>query len=404
MRSRPWGLLVVAVAIAGLCAWLAFGHRSRPITTPPQSVAVSAATVRRADVPLVIEAIGAAQAWQSEVIRPQVSGRLLRVAVREGTQVNVGDLVAQIDPAPFRAALMQAQGTLEHDEAQLALAQVDLKRYQLLLSQNSIASQQIDTQQALVKELQGTVLTDHGAVAAAQVNLGYCTIDSPVSGRVGIRLVDPGNLVAPTDTTGIITINQLEPIAVEFSVPEGDFQRLRQASDMFSRPLLTQAYSQDTGSLLGSGELRIVDNHVDPGTGTVELKARFPNTEGRLWPGQFLNVRLRLNVLHDALTIPNAAVNHGPDDVYVYLIGPDSHVSVRPVKVALVQDATAVIDSGLDVGDEVVTDGQMSLKPGSLVKVRSAVGGGPPVANDNLEPTPRAMQVPAPRASPATQS
>lgn len=299
---------------------------------------------------------------------------------------------------------MQAQGTLEHDQAQLDLAQVDLKRYQLLLTQNSIASQQIDTQQALVKELQGTVLTDHGAVAAAQVNLGYCTIKSPVSGRVGIRLVDPGNLVSPTDTTGIITINQLEPIAVEFSVPEGDFQRLRQASDAFNQPLPAQAYSQDTGSLLGAGELSIVDNHVDPGTGTVEFKARFPNTDGHLWPGQFVNVRLQLNVLRDALTIPNAAVNHGPDNVFVYVIGPDSHASVRPVKVALVQDATAVIDSGLDAGDEVVTDGQMSLKPGSLVKVRGEVDGGPPVANDSSEPTPRAMPVRAPHPSPGPKS
>jgi multidrug efflux system membrane fusion protein len=372
-RSRPWGLLVVVAAIAGLCAWLAFGHRPHPIAAPPQSVAVSAATVRRADMPLLIEAIGSAQAWQAETIHAQVSGRLLQVAVREGSQVNVGELVAQIDPAPFQAALMQAQGTLEHDQAQLELAQVDLKRYQVLLSQNSIASQQIDTQQALVKELQGTVLTDHGAVAAAQVNVGYCTIKSPVSGRVGIRLVDPGNLVAPTDTTGIITINQLEPIAVEFSVPEGDFQRLRQASDLFKQPLLTEAYSQDTGAPLGSGELSIVDNHVDPGTGTVELKARFPNTDGHLWPGQFVNVRLTLKVLHDALMIPNAAVNQGPENVFVYVIGRDSHVSVRPVKVALVQDATAVIDSGLEVGDQVVTDGQMSLKPGSLVKVRGAV-------------------------------
>jgi multidrug efflux system membrane fusion protein len=355
-------------------------------------------------MPLLIEAIGSAQAWQAEVIHAQVSGRLLQVAVREGSQVNVGDLVAQIDPAPFQAALMQAQGTLEHDQAQLELAQVDLKRYQLLLSQNSIAAQQIDTQQALVKELQGTVLTDHGAVAAAQVNLGYCTIKAPISGRVGIRLVDPGNLVAPTDATGIITINQLEPIAVDFSVPEGDFQRLRQASDLFKQPLLTEAYSQDSGSPLGSGELSIVDNHVDPGTGTVELKARFPNTDGHLWPGQFVNVRLTLNVLHDALMVPNAAVNHGPDSVFVYVIGPDSHVSVRPVKVTLVQDATAVIDSGLDVGDEVVTDGQMSLKPGSLVKVRGAVEGGPPVASDSPEPEPRTMQGRPPRRSPAPKS
>jgi len=379
-RGRPWGLIMVAVAAAGLCAWLALGHRHAEAAPTVQSEPVSAAIVRRTDVPVAIEAIGAAQAWQADVIRAQVSGRLLQVAVREGAQVKAGDVVAQIDPAPFRAALMQAQGTLERDQAQLQLAQLDLKRYRWLLAQNSIASQQVDAQQATVKELEGTVLTDQGAVAAAQVNLGYCTIDSPVSGRVGIRLVDAGNLVSPTDTTGIITINQLAPIAVTFSVPEGDFQRLQQASQMFDRPLQTQAYSQDTGALLGSGELRIADNHVDQTTGTVELKARFPNVDGRLWPGQFVNVRLTLDVLHDALTIPNAAVNHGPEDTYAYVIGADSHVSLRPIKVALIQDATAVIATGLQPGEEVVTDGQMQLKPGSLVTVHGTAAAGSALA------------------------
>jgi multidrug efflux system membrane fusion protein len=367
--------LVVALAAAGLCAWLALSHRARRVETAAQSVAVSAARAQRADVPLTIEAIGAAQAWQGDVIRAQVSGRLLRIAVSEGAQVKAGDLIAEIDPAPFRAALMQAQGTLKRDQAQLELARLDLKRYTLLLSENSIASQQVDSEKAMVEELEGTVLTDQGAVAAAQVNLGYCRITSPVSGRAGVRLVDPGNLVSPADTSGIITINQLEPIAVTFSVPQADFQRLRQASSMFDHPLLTQAYSQDTDALLGSGELRIADNHVDPGTGTVELKARFPNTDGKLWPGQFVNVRLTLSVLRDALTIPNAAVNHGPDQTYAYVIGADSHVTLRPIRVELVQDATAVIASGLQPGDEVVTDGQMELKPGSLVAVHGEVAG-----------------------------
>jgi multidrug efflux system membrane fusion protein len=246
-----------------------------------------------------------------------------------------------------------------------------LKRDQSLLLQDSIASQQVDEQQAMVKELEGTVLTDQGAVDSARVNLAYCTITSPVSGWVGVRLVDPGNLVAPTDSTGIITINQIEPIAVAFSVPEGDFQRLRQASNMFSRPLETQAYSQDTGALLGSGILRIADNRVDPGTGSIALKARFANTDRLLWPGQFINVRLTLNVLHDAVTIPDAAVNQGPGQPYAYVIGADHHVSVRPIKVTLVQDAMAVIGSGLQPGEAVVTDGQMDLKPGSPVSVRA---------------------------------
>ncbi len=393
LRKRPWGLLIIAVVLVGLCAWLAHAHRERTTAPVDESVSVSAAVAQRGDVAVALEQIGAAQAWQADVIHAQVTGRLLRVPVREGSAVKAGDLLAEIDPAPFQAALMQAEGTLKHDQAQLELARLDLKRYRMLLSQNSIASQQVDTQAATVQELEGTVLTDQGAVNAAKVNLGYCTITSPVTGRVGVRLVDPGNLVSPTDASGIITVDQLQPIAVTFSVPQGDFQRLRQASGsgMFDRPLETQAYSQDTAALLGSGELSIADNHVDPNTGTVELKARFPNTDDKLWPGEFVNVRLELSVLHEVVTIPNAAVNHGPDQTYVYLIGTDSHVALRPIQVSMVQDARAVISSGLQAGDEVVTDGQMDLKPGSLVAVR---------AETDAPPATQVAQDP-PQASPA---
>ena len=370
VRRRPWGLAVVAFAVAGLCVWLALRQRAQTASPVTPGVAVAAEAVRRGDVPVTIEEIGAAQAWQSDTIHAQVTGRLLRVAVPEGTLVKTGELIAQIDPAPFRAALLQAQGALERDQAQLDLARLELRRDRVLLSQDSIASQQVDEQQAMVKELEGTVRTDQGAVDSAQVNLAYCTITSPVSGWVGVRLVDPGNLVSPTDSTGIITVNQLEPIAVTFSVPQGDFQRLRQASNMFDQPLETQAYSQDTGALLGTGTLRIVDNHVDPGTGSLQLKARFANSERLLWPGEFVNVRLTLHVLHNVLTMPNAAVNQGPGQPYAYVIGADHHVSLRPIKVTLVQDATAVIASGVQPGEAVVTDGQMDLKPGSLVSVR----------------------------------
>jgi membrane fusion protein, multidrug efflux system len=390
MRGRPWGLLVVALAAAGLCGWLALGHRQHTVVPVTQGVSVTAAMARREDVPVALEAIGAAQAWQADVVHAQVTGRLLNVPVREGSEVKAGELLAQIDPAPFQAALMQTEGTLKHDQALLKLAQLNLTRYRTLLAQNSIASQQVDTQEALVEELQGTVLTDQGAVNAAKVNLGYCTITSPVTGRVGVRLVDAGNLVSPTDPNGIITVDQLQPMAVTFSVAEGDFQRLRQASETFSRALATLAYSQDSDALLGSGELRIADNHVDPTTGTVQLKARFPNTDAKLWPGQFVNVRLTLDSLHNVLTIPNAAVNHGPAQTYVYLIGPDSHVAVRLVEVGLVQDARAVIASGLQSGDEVVSDGQMALKPGSLVSIRGPVDGETtvPLAQDHLRTAP----------------
>ncbi len=370
-RRPRWGLVVIAVVAVALVSWLMLGKRPAP-TPRAAPVSVSAAKVKVTDVPVAIAAIGAAQAWQSITVRAQVSGRLQRVPVQEGAEVKAGDLIAEIDPAPYEAVLMQAQGALKRDQAQLELARLDLARYQQLAAQNSIASQQVDTQGALVKQLEGTVLIDQGAVASAQVNLAYCRITSPVTGRVGVRLVDPGNLVATTDTGGIIIINQLEPIAVTFSVPQADFQRLVETSNFFQRSLGTQALSQDAGTPLGEGDLSIADNHVDPSSGTVQLKARFANTERKLWPGEFVNVRLTLNVMHGAVTIPRVAVNRGADFTFAYVIGADKRVSVRPITVALIQDTDAVIQTGLHPGELVVTDGQMSLKPGSSVLVRKA--------------------------------
>ena len=358
-----------AVLVLAVIFWLAFGHRP-PAPGAPLPVSVSAARAVLSDVPVSIQAIGAAQAWHSVTIRAQVNGRLQRVPVQEGAEVRQGDLIAEIDPAPYQAMLMQAQGALKRDQAQLELERLDLSRYRQLEAQNSISAQQVDTEQALVRQLDGTVLIDQGAVASAQVNLAYCRISSPVTGRVGVRLVDAGNLVATTDAGGIIVINQLEPIAVTFSVPQADFQRLMTASSSFHRVLATQAFSQDSGAPLGAGELSIADNHVDASSGTVQLKARFTNGDRKLWPGQFVNVRLTLSVLHAALTIPKAAINRGPDFTYAYVIGADKRVSVRPVTVQLIQDTDAVITAGLRAGETVVTDGQMSLKPGSLVLVR----------------------------------
>lgn len=369
LRLR-WGLLLAAAVVIGLCSWLAFGRHKPDKIQATLPVSVSAARVAMADIPVAIQALGAAQAWQGVVIRAQVNGRLQRVTVQEGAEVKAGDLIAEIDPAPYRALLVQAQGALKRDQAQLELAQLDLKRYHQLAAQDSIALQQVDTQGAQVKELEGTVLADDGAVDSAQVNLAYCRITSPVTGRVGVRLVDAGNLVGTSDTNGIITINQLEPIAVVFSVPQADFQRLSDASDAFSRSLATQAYSQDTGVLLGAGELTVADNHVDASSGTVQLKARFPNTSRKLWPGQFVNVRLTLKVLHNVMMIPSTAVNRGPEQTFAYVIGADRKVSVSPITVASIEDTKAVIAAGLQPGQTVVTDGQMSLKPGSTVIVR----------------------------------
>jgi multidrug efflux system membrane fusion protein len=384
-RWLTWGGAALGAVAVTLAVWLVFVRK--PVATPaPQPVAVAVATVSVQDVPLSITALGTAQAWTSATILAQVSGMLVSVDFVEGTDVKAGQLLAQVDPAPYRAALTQAQGALKRDRALLAGARVDLVRYQTLAAQDSIARQTVDDQAALVKQDEGIVLLDEGAVATAQVNLGWCRIVSPIAGRTGVRTIDPGNLVTASGTTsttsgatgsttspvGIVIVNQIEPIAVTFSVPQGDYQRLSDASDAFRKPLLTQALSQETGALLGTGELSIADNRVNPATGTVEMKARFANADEHLLPGQFVNVRLTLQTLSHVATIPATAVNLGPSGSFAYVVGADRKVSMRPIKVGSTQDATAVVTSGLEPGETVVTDGQMSLDAGMTVKTSAA--------------------------------
>jgi multidrug efflux system membrane fusion protein len=374
-----WGFVALAVVLVGLIAWLVYGGKKPQKATAAPTIAVSTDKVMVKDFPMVVTALGAAQAWQGVLIRTQVNGRLLAVPVQEGSEVKKGQVVAEIDPAPYRAALLQAQGAEKRDQALLDQARLDLVRYQKLATENSIAGQQVDTQAALVKQYEGTVMLDKGAVAAAQVNLDFCRITSPVTGRVGVRLVDPGNLVSTTDTTGIITINEVTPIAVTFTIPEGDFQRLANASQGFSRPLLTQALTQETNTPVGEGQLSITDNHVDPSTGTVQMKAKFANDKRTLWPGQFVNVRLTVQTLSKALTVPSTAVNQGPNGPFVFVVN-DGKAVMHPVQVITTQDSTAVIKTGLQAGDTVVTDGQLSLKQGSKVRTRAPGTGKRPAA------------------------
>lgn len=340
------------------------------------AVPVSVAKAALQDVPVTISAIGAVQAWQSDLIKTQVNGKLLRVAVAEGAFVKAGQVLAQIDSAPYRATLMQAQGALARDSALLANARLDLKRYQTLAKTSSISQQQVDTQAALVQQNEGLVQLDRGLVAAAQVNVTNSTIVSPVSGRVGVRLTDPGNVVSVTDTTGIMVVNQLSPIAVNFTVPQGDFQRILSLSNGFRIPLKTQAFSQETDALLDTGVLTVADNRVDPSTGTVQLKARFANAQQTLWPGQFVNVRLTVQALQHVVVVPAAAVNDGVNGQFVYVVGANRKAQVRPVTVQVIQDTTAAIQSGVEAGETVVTDGQVSLTGGSTVSIRVPGGKG----------------------------
>lgn len=378
-RRFRWGFALLGALLVGLIIWLVLSQHKPAKAAKAPSVSVTVAKVQQQDVDVAVTALGAAQAWQGVTINPQVNGRLTYVAT-EGTDVAAGQLLAQIDASPYQAALTQAQGALKRDQALLAEAKIDLARYQTLGAQDSIAKQQVDTQAALVKQDEGVVLADQGAVAAAQVNVNFCRIVSPVAGRVGVRLIDPGNIVTTGTTTGIVTVNQISPIAVTFTVPQGDFQRLSDVSNAFSRPLAVVALNQDTGAPLGQGLLVVADNHVDQTTATVELKARFPNGDKHLWPGQFVNVRLTLQTLHDAVTAPAAAINQGPNGAYAYVVGPGNVAQMRPVSVATVQDGVAIIKSGLTPGQTVVTDGQMTLRAGSKIAVVPAAPAKKPAA------------------------
>ncbi len=368
-KRLPLGLAGVGAGALALFSWALF-HEPRSSTPSPLPVtAVAVGKVERRDVPVSINALAQAQGWQTVVVRAQVNGTLLQVPVREGSDVAKGELIAEIDPAPFRAVLMQARGALSRDQAQLELARLKLTRYRQLGEQDSIAGLDVDSQAAMVTQLEGTVMVDRGEVAAAQVNLNYTRILAPVAGRVGVRLVDAGNVVSTNDTGGIVSINQISPIAVTFTVPQGEFQRLSQVSAGFRKALVTDAYSQESGQLLDTGELVVVDNRVDSATATVQLKARFNNAEQRLWPGQLLNVRLTLQTVRNVLALPTVAVNQGPNGPYTYVVKNDTAV-MRPLEVDLRQDEITVVKSGVEAGDAVVIEGQGSLRPGAKVAVR----------------------------------
>jgi multidrug efflux system membrane fusion protein len=406
-RWLYWVFAAFGAVAVGFAAWVVL-HK-KPAPAKPQPVSVSAATVSVQDVPVSITALGAAQAWKSDTILAQVSGILLSVDFTEGANVKAGQVLAQVDPAPYQAALTQAQGTLDRDLALLAGARVDLARYATLVKQDSIARQTFADQSALVQQDEGIVRLDQGVVATAQVNLNWCHITSPIDGRAGVRMLDAGNYVttgaansstsgttgATTGPVGIVIINQIEPIAVTFSVPQGSYQRLSEVSNGFRKPLATEALSQDTGASLGAGELSIADNRVDPTTGTVKMKARFDNTGELLLPGQFVNVRLTLQTLSNAITIPTAAVNVGPNGSFAYVVGANQTVSMQPITVGEIEGTTAVITAGLTSGQSVVTDGQMSLSVGSTVKVIAPAPASPPAAAaaiaQSAQPVPAAV-------------
>jgi multidrug efflux system membrane fusion protein len=378
MTRRGW--THPAYLIAGLLAAFPSGVlllTSRPAlaqaTAPapaPPGVPVQAATTKRADVPVLLRNIGQVQAFQSVLIRARVDGTLDKVLFNEGQDVKAGQVIAQIDPRPYAAALAQAQAKKAADEANLANAERDLQRYSSLASSSFASRQQVDTQLALVAQTQANIKGDDAAIDSAKLNLDFTNIASPIDGRTGLRLVDAGNLIHATDTTGIVTITQIRPIAVIFTLPQDNLPQIQSA--MATDKLTVLAFTADDKTQLASGYLLTTDNTIDPSTGTIRLKAVFANAESRLWPGQFVNVRLQLGTLKNVLTVPSAAVQRGPSGLYVYVVKPDGTAGVQPVDVQQDDGQVAVIAKGLDDNVQVVTSGQSRLQNGTRVAVAAA--------------------------------
>lgn len=369
------GVKAAAGLILVLCmGWLGCGGDPKPSSaranvTP--AVPVSVATVERRDMPYYLTGLGSVSAFYTVNIKSRVDGQLVTVNFKEGQFVNKGELLAVIDPRPYQVVLDQSQAALFRDQALLRDAKLNYDRYKNLLQvSGAMSQQQVDTQASLVDQLEGTVRNDQAMIDNAKLNLIYCHITSPISGRVGLRLVDPGNMVHATDTNALLVITQLQPIAVLFTLPEDNLPAVSQ--HMGKGTLEVDAYSRDDQTKLGTGKLETIDNQIDQTTGTGRLKAVFDNKDNSLWPNQFVNIRLLLEVRKDSTVIPAAAIQRGPQGTYVFVAKADNTADIRPVTVAFTQDNLANIASGLSPSEVVITDGQDKLQAGSKIEVRQA--------------------------------
>ncbi len=364
-----------AAAMLGLAMLISARSGAQPASPPPASggggaIPVIAAVVKRQDVKVFTEGVGTVVVYNSVLIRSRVDGTLMQMPVKEGQEVKQGDLIAVIDPRPYQAALSQAMAKKQQDEAQLANAKLDLARYQSLAKQDFASRQQLDTQQATVAQDTAAIAGDQAAVQAAQLNLTYCYITSPISGKLGLRLVDPGNLVHATDTTGIITVAQIHPIAATFTLPQEELPAVTAAIARGTAPVL--AFSSNDTTQLDTGTLLTPNNQIDTATGTVTLKAAFPNPKNTLWPGQFINAHLQLDTERNVVTLPQAAVQHGPDGLFVYVVKPDSTVAIQPISVGYQAADLVVVTKGLDGGELIVVNGASRLEAGTRVAARTA--------------------------------
>ena len=381
-RRRRWGIWVVLIILAliGYAVYHAMhrnsggpgagrggpGGRGGAMAGKPMPVMVATAT--KGDINVVLSALGNVTPVNNVTVKTRVDGQLVRLAFTEGQTVKAGDLLAEIDPRTYQAQLAQAEGQLARDQALLTNAKLDLQRYQTLLAQDSIAKQQVDTQASLVRQYEGTVKLDQGNVDNARVQLSYTRITAPVSGRVGLRQVDPGNIVHASDTNGIVVITQIDPITVIYSIPEDNLPKVMPRLQSGDK-LPVEAWDRAQTTVLAHGTLMTVDNTIDNTTGTVKLRAQFPNQNAALFPNQFVNVRMRVDTLHDQVIVPGAAIQRGTQGTFVYVVGDDSNVSLRVVKLGVTEGDRVSVAQGLKMGERVVTDGADKLRDGAPVEV-----------------------------------
>jgi multidrug efflux system membrane fusion protein len=385
-QHRRWvWVVVVLLIIAGIVLYRmhSSSEAASKKDTSNQTISVGVTTVQQRDVPFYLTELGSVTAYNTVTVHTRVDGQIMQVFFKEGQLVHAGDVLIEVDPRPYQVALDQAQGQLAKDVASQNDARVDLNRYQTLWQEGVVARQQLDTQQATVGQFDGAIQSDKAQIDSAKLNLVYCRITSPINGRVGLRLVDPGNIVHATDTNGMLVITQIQPIAVDFTLPEDNLPQV--VAQMKKGQLAVQAYSRDDNTKLADGKLLTIDNQIDQTTGTVKLKSEFDNRDSSLWPNQFVNIRLFLDVRKGAIVIPSAVIQTGTQGPFAYVIGPDNTAQVRPIQVDFAEGNISVIRQGLKAGEQVVVDGADKLQSGAEVTTHQSSPSSTPATNSSPE-------------------